>query len=191
MADFHCSRCGTSLAASQGVIPVITTRVMACVYLYSGSDILMLHRSSSRSLHPDRWTGVGGHVEPSEIRNPMRSCLRELEEETGILPDELTDFRLRYIVLRQCASEIRQQYIFFGRCNTRRLAETDEGVLAWIPEGSVLELDLVPSTRLLLDFHFRNRSSAADIVWVGVMGAGDDNQLTAHWTPLEDSSGAI
>ena len=135
-----------------------TTRIMTSAFLFSESDILLILRSADRTLHPNRWTGVGGHIEPQEINNPTASCFREVLEETGIQKNEIEDFNLRYIILRQRNTEIRQQYVFFGRSKTRRLGNTNEGVLHWVAQSDLFSLDLVPTTRLLLEHYFSSAS---------------------------------
>jgi len=77
-----------------------TARLMTSAFLWHGSDVLLLRRSGSKTLHPNLWTGVGGHIEPDEVTTPDSACLREIVEETGITSKDLVGFHLRYIILR-------------------------------------------------------------------------------------------
>jgi 8-oxo-dGTP diphosphatase len=163
-----------------------TTRLMTNAFLFNESEILLLHRAWDRILHPGLWTGVGGHVEPSELGDPTTSCLREIAEETSIGQGELSEFRLRYIMLRQQGTEIRQQYVFIGITKTRRLRETDEGALEWIPVSDILQLDLIPTTRLLLKHFLSTPPGSRSAIWVGVVSDSRDNQPQATWSQLRE-----
>jgi 8-oxo-dGTP diphosphatase len=50
--------------------------------------ILLGQRSSTRNFYPNVWDLFGGHVEPGE--HPHKTLVRELQEELGITPTELT-----------------------------------------------------------------------------------------------------
>ena len=85
---------------------MIKLRNMATAYLMSGSEILLMKRAAERKLAPGLWAGVGGHLEPDELNNPMEACLREIYEETGITQEQLTDIKLKYIVVRRMAARL-------------------------------------------------------------------------------------
>ena len=61
----------------------------------------MMKRSKSSRIFPDFWVPVGGHMEPDEINDPLKACLREVYEETGIKENNLKDLELRYITVRR------------------------------------------------------------------------------------------
>ena len=71
--------------------------------------------------HPDRWDLPKGHVDPGET--DMECALREMEEETGISPGDVSidpDFRftLRYKVQnKRTKGEVKQKklVIYLGR----------------------------------------------------------------------------
>lgn len=163
-----------------------TARLMATAFLWSGSDVLLMRRSASRAFHPGLWAGVGGHIEPHEISAPDTACLREIAEETGITSKDLTEFRLRYIFLRQRGTEIRQQYVYFGVSRTRQLLATSEGELHWVPEAELFDRELVPTTRLLLQHYMRNRSVEPNVIWVGVLDGTDSKSPAVNWSQLRN-----
>ena len=162
-----------------------TTRIMTNAFIYNKSDLLLLHRSAKKAIHPGRWTGIGGHVEPNEMNSPAQSCLREIGEETGLNAGDLADFRLRYIILRQRDTEIRQQYVYIARALTRQLGTTDEGTLRWVPIDGIFQLDLVPTTRLFLKHHCEAIKNYTGIT-VGVLNATDDGGPNVQWVKLYD-----
>lgn len=44
----------------------------------------------------------------------MKASYREIEEETGFKENEIENFTLKYILIEDSDSEIRQQYVYFG-----------------------------------------------------------------------------
>ena len=85
---------------------------MTSVFLVRGGQVLLLYRKGSRAMDEDSWVGVGGHLEPGETADPTAGVLRELEEEIGVRPDQLSDLALRYVALRATGTELRQTYYF-------------------------------------------------------------------------------
>jgi 8-oxo-dGTP diphosphatase len=83
-----------------------SARHMTSIFLIRGARILLLYRIGSSAV-PDSWVGIGGHVEPGELRDPTRAALRELQEEVGIGPSQIDDLRLRYVSMRDSGEELR------------------------------------------------------------------------------------
>lgn len=112
---------------------------MTSVFLIRDDRILLLYRVGSRAI-ADSWVGIGGHVDPNEIRDPTRAALRELEEEVGIRPDQICDLALRYVSLRDSGEELRLTYYFTATLPSATPSPTDctEGELRWF--------DIAPST---------------------------------------------
>lgn len=158
-------------------------RVMACAYLSNDSAILMLHRSPTRRLMPNLWAPVGGHVEHGEFSDLEAACLREIREESGIGPDQIADLELRYIVLRQRADELRQQFVYFGRTTTRDVVDSDEGTLHWVPVGELLDLPMSQSNHFLLQHYLTQPPTGTALVGV----VRDEGTAPAiSWSTLSD-----
>ncbi len=117
-------------------------RTMSAALLTHEDRILLMKRSESRAFAPGVWGPVGGHVEPAEVNDPRTACLRELEEETGLKPQDIDGLRLRYVLLRREAQELRVHYFFAGSARTAAVRDlTDEGELHWLEPSS---LDILP-----------------------------------------------
>jgi 8-oxo-dGTP diphosphatase len=113
----------------------------AALLTYEGR-VLLMKRSGSRTFAPGIWGPVGGHVEPEEINDPQTACLRELEEEMGLKPQDINGLRLRYVLLRREADELRVHYFFSGSARTAAVRNlTDEGELHWLEPAT---LDVLP-----------------------------------------------
>lgn len=118
-------------------------RNMTAIYLTRGSQLLMLYRVGSRVVGNSYTGTAGGHFEPEELNDPQRCVLRELEEETGLTPDALSDLRMRYVTLRLKNGEIRQNYYFFAGLKEGFEPESStEGSLEWVDRNRVLELPM-------------------------------------------------
>ncbi len=165
---------------------MITLRLMSAALLYnSRQELLMMKRSLNRTLSPGLWAAVGGHLEPEELGNPRAACLREIKEETGIEESEITDLKLRYVLIRLNKNEIRQQFFYVGATDSDPRVATDEGELHWIPKADILNRPLPFIFRSLLEHYFAYEHS--DHPWVGTAGYKSGASTPAiHWTPLVD-----
>ena len=54
-------------------------------FLRNNDEYLLMERANNRKINPGFWSGVGGHVEPHEINDPLSACYREIEEEAGMI----------------------------------------------------------------------------------------------------------
>ncbi|MCS7458711.1 NUDIX hydrolase [Paenibacillus doosanensis] len=163
---------------------MIRARMMATAMLFNDGDLLMMKRSPTRTLNPGMWAVVGGHMEPEEINDPLDACLREIYEETGLQPSELTEMKLQYILIRQNRQEIRQQFIYTAQSARRDVLQTDEGILYWIPREQVLQREIPFIFHTLLEHYFSH--GPAPHIWIGTAGISASASPTVHWTPLVD-----
>ncbi|WJH32553.1 NUDIX hydrolase [Paenibacillus sp. CC-CFT747] len=164
-------------------------RMIAAAMLFNGDDLLMMKRAPERTLHPGMWAAVGGHLEPQELNDPETACLREIHEETGLLPHEIRNFKMQYILIRLKDNEIRQQFFYIGETVRRNVSETGEGELHWIPRKHVLQEDRhIPFVYRSLLEHYLTFGPAPHL-WVATAGWTDvqaPGTPTLHWTPLLD-----
>ncbi|MEI4828392.1 NUDIX domain-containing protein [Bacillus sp. FJAT-53711] len=158
-------------------------RIMTTAYLFNEDEILLMQRSMDKKLAPGMWSGIGGHVEANEHENIKTSCLREIQEETGLTAEHILSFKLRYIILRQKDNELRQQYIYFGQTTTKHVGETREGKLHWIPRQCIFNREMTESNRFTLQHYLENHSTQH--VWVGVMGERDSKAIIS-WMQMRD-----
>ncbi|MFD7155201.1 NUDIX domain-containing protein [Kribbella sp. NPDC059898] len=107
-------------------------RHLTSLYLVRDGHVLLLYRRGSRAI-ADSWVGIGGRLEPGELTDPTAAALRELQEELGVTPDQLTDLALRYVAVRDTGAEIRTTYYFTAGLDATATvpAECAEGDLAW------------------------------------------------------------
>lgn len=127
-------------------------RLMTSIFLTRDDRVLLLYRTGSSAI-PDSWVGLGGHVDPDEIRDPTAAVLRELEEEIGITADQIADLELRYVSLRDNGEEIRHTYYFTAalRPETAVPVECPEGELRWFDlSAGPTDLEMPPTAAVAL-----------------------------------------
>lgn len=163
----------------------MNTRIMSTAFLFKHDKILMMKRSADRKLAPGVWTGIGGHVEPEEMNNPEKACIREIYEETGIESNELIDLTLRYILLRQKDNEIREQFVYFGRTTKSELGQTEEGELYWLDIELINTLEMPKIIEEMLDHYFREGIKTDD-KYLGILTTNSDNEPEMIFTTMKD-----
>lgn len=163
---------GAVVLCEPAAMSLRSARQMTSIFLIRGNRILLLYRVGSSAIR-DSWVGIGGHVDPDEIRDPTQAALRELEEEVGLSPDQIRDLTLRYVSLRDNGEELRITYYFTATLppGTPDPEECTEGELRWFeiaPE--VADLSMPPTTSVALK-HWLSRGRHDNLLRSIVMGA--------------------
>ncbi len=116
-------------------------------FVLNGDAVLLIKRGADRQVFPNKYNGLGGHVERDE--DPATSALREIEEESGLRPHSL---RLRGIHNIDAGGATGILLFVYTAISETRKARGDcpEGKLEWIEKGRVFELDLVEDLPELL-----------------------------------------
>jgi len=139
---------------------------MTSMFLTRDDKLLLLYRIGSSAV-PDSWVGIGGHVEPEEIRDPTAAMLRELEEEIGLTAHDTTGPRLRYVSVRDTGHELRFTYYFTaGLLPTVTLPTVcTEGELRWfdLNTAAIRNLDMPPTASVALN-HWLDEGRRDDLL---------------------------
>jgi 8-oxo-dGTP diphosphatase len=117
-------------------------------FVTHGDDVLLLRGAPTKRIWPNKYNGVGGHVEPDE--DIYSAALREIREEAGL---EVRDLRLRGIVNIPVDADENTGilvFVFTATAITRDVQPSDEGVPEWIPRDRLPELELVEDLPTLL-----------------------------------------
>lgn len=112
-------------------------------------EYLMLHRVKKQvDINKGKWIGIGGKFEEGE--SPDECLRREVWEETGLT---LTEFQFRGVVTFLCNDSGSDQlmYLFTATGWTGELnLDCNEGELAWVPRGQVLDLPIWEGDEIFL-----------------------------------------
>lgn len=117
-----------------------------CFVLSQGA-VLLMKRAPHKRVFPNRYNGVGGHIERDE--DPLTSAKREILEETGLA---VRDLRLRGVYNIDTGENTGiMLYIFTAHSDQRTLIQdSPEGTLHWIDPNTLDHLDLVEDLPLIL-----------------------------------------
>jgi 8-oxo-dGTP diphosphatase len=133
------------LAASAGRYTVVP-RTLCFVLSPEGNEVLLLKGAPTKRIWPNKYNGVGGHVEPGE--DVCSAAVREVREETGLAVREV---RLRGVIhVPMEADQGIVVFVFAARAESRLVRPSGEGTLEWAPREGLLSLDLVEDLPALI-----------------------------------------
>jgi 8-oxo-dGTP diphosphatase len=117
------------------------------VVLFHQGKLLLLQRAPTKAFAPNRWTGIGGKVEPGELTDVLAAARRELFEETDLAPEEVSELVLRRTLTFDRPGEGLVCLLYLtGTAATGRFPSCNEGTLAWVSPAELGQLDLVENT---------------------------------------------
>ena len=117
----------------------VVPRTLCFILSPEGDDVLLLRGAPTKRIWPNRYNGVGGHVEPGE--DVYTAVVREVREETGLAVE---DVRLRGVI--NIPVQDRRGimvFVFTARAQSRHVTPSDEGTLEWVSRRRLASLDLV------------------------------------------------
>lgn len=112
---------------------------------------LLLQRAPTKRLAPNRWTGIGGRVEPGEMADVRAAALRELREEINLAERDITNFVLRRVLFHNRPNEPITTLLYFtGMLDEAIAPKCTEGVLRWLTPEEMETVDIIETTRAAL-----------------------------------------
>lgn len=144
-------------------------RNMASIYLCDDNDnFLLLYRMGSRVIKNSYIGTAGGHFEKEELNDSKSCILRELNEETGLTLNDITDLELRYVTLRYKKGEVRQNYYFFAKLlDKSKDIKSNEGELKWFNFDEIKNLNM-PHTAKYVVKHYIEEGRKNDKLYGGI-----------------------
>ena len=115
-------------------------------FITRGEQVLLLRGATTKRIWPNKYNGVGGHVEADE--DIYTSALREMKEETGL---DVTDVQLRGIINIDVGQKTGiMVFVFTARALGPEFTPSPEGTLEWVRQDRIETLDLVQDLPELL-----------------------------------------
>lgn len=123
------------------------TIVRTLSFVFNGGDVLLMKRAANKRVFPNRYNGLGGHIERDE--DAYTSAIREIKEESGL---EVRDIRLRGVYNIDTGQATGITLLIFSALSDSRDTESDnrEGTLHWVSVEDALKLDLVEDLPYIL-----------------------------------------
>jgi 8-oxo-dGTP diphosphatase len=140
-------------------------------YVKRDGQTLMIHRvKKENDMHHGKWNGLGGKLEPGET--PEACAMREIYEESGLIA---SDPKLKGILTfpKFANDEDWYAFVFVVMQFTGELIDSPEGILRWIDDDQLLDLDLWEGDRIFLPWLERPGFFSAKFVY-------EEGQLVDH-----------
>lgn len=132
-------------------------------YVQRNGQTLMLHRVKKQNdMHQGKWNGLGGKLEAGE--SPEECAIREVWEESGL---RCRQPRLRGIITFPAFDDVDDWYTFLFTFHDfeGELIDSPEGVLGWIDNDKLSDLNLWPGDRIFLPWIFADCFFSAKFVY--------------------------
>lgn len=118
-------------------------------FVMSGDDVLLMKRAPTRRVFPNRYNGVGGHIEHDET--PEEGAKREILEETGLHIEKVRLCGIHNIDAGEKTGIL--LFVFLAYTTEREIiGDEREGTLHWIHKDAVQSLDLVEDLPQILPY---------------------------------------
>ena len=117
-------------------------------YLKRAGKTLMVHRiKKAGDMHAGKWNGLGGKLEPGET--PEECALREIREESGLT---VTTPVLKGLLTFPAFANDEDWYafVFVAHEFEGELIDSPEGVLRWIDDAELFNLNLWEGDKVFL-----------------------------------------
>ncbi len=117
-------------------------------YLRGEGKTLMIHRVKKKNdMHHGKWNGLGGKLEPGET--PEECAVREIREESGL---QANDLQLKGLLTFPAFANEEDWYafVFLVQDFQGSLIDLPEGILEWIDDAELLNLNLWEGDRIFL-----------------------------------------
>lgn len=145
-------------------------------YVKRDCRTLMIHRiKKANDMHRGKWNGLGGKLEPGET--PEACAIREIREESGLLAAH--PLLKGILTFPEFANdEDWYAFVFVVTQFSGQLSDSPEGVLRWVGDERLLDLELWEGDRIFLPWLARPGFFSGKFVYQN--GRLVDHSVTFH-----------
>lgn len=132
-------------------------------YINDGNNTLMLHRvKKENDMHQGKWNGLGGKLELGE--SPEECVIREVFEESGLT---ISEPKLKGFITFPAFDDIEDWYVFVFTADNFEgsLIDSPEGILKWIPNEELFNLNLWDGDKIFMEWLNGNKIFSAKFVY--------------------------
>ena len=132
-------------------------------YVRRENKTLMVHRiKKENDMHQGKWNGLGGKLEPGET--PEECAIREIREESGL---EVKHLVLKGLLTFPLFAKNEDWYAFVYVVDQVEgdLIDSPEGILEWVDNDKILELNLWEGDHIFLPWLERSGFFSAKFVY--------------------------
>ena len=130
-------------------------KMTSLCYIEKDGAYLMMHRNKKiNDPNRDKWIGIGGKFEDGE--SPEDCVLREIYEETGLIPQRLSYRGIVTFVSDVYETEYMHLFLA-GDCTGILRENCDEGELCYVEKNEITSLSLWEGDRIFLRLLLENR----------------------------------
>lgn len=140
-------------------------------YVKNEGKTLMLHRiKKEKDMHKGKWNGLGGKFEAGE--SPEECVIREVEEESGL---KIKNPKLKGMITFPGFANDDDWYtfVFVAEDFEGELIECNEGVLSWIENEEVCDLNLWEGDKIFMKWLEQDKFFTGKFVY-------EDNKLSNY-----------
>jgi 8-oxo-dGTP diphosphatase len=133
-----------------------------CYVLKDGKTLMLYRNKKPNDFHEGKWNGLGGKFEQGET--PEECVIREIQEESGLA---IKNPKLHGIITFPMFDGKKDWYVFMFTANKfeGELIDSKEGMLEWIPDEKLLDLNLWDGDKIFLPWLKQEKFFSAKFIY--------------------------
>jgi 8-oxo-dGTP diphosphatase len=123
------------------------------------NSTLMIYRNKKENdYHRGKWNGLGGKFNPGE--SPEECAIREIREECGL---KVKSVIMKGFITFPMFDGVDDWYVFLFTADeyTGKLIDSPEGMLEWIPNKNLTEINLWEGDKIFIPWLFADKFFSA------------------------------
>ncbi|MBL8145176.1 MAG: NUDIX domain-containing protein [Anaerolineae bacterium] len=153
-------------------------------FVRSGEGVLLMKRGAHKRIFPNRYNGLGGHIERDE--DVEASARREIEEESGLTVRDLRLRGIHQIDTGEATGIL--LFIYTAWSDGRAVVNSAEGTLEWVHPRDLPGLDLVEDVAEILARLLKTDEDAPP--WYAHVSYDANDQIVLRFVGQAQAGGA-